>query len=177
MYEMTRATLDPYTTLGIPRGASQRQVRQAYRQLARRHHPDLHPDGEANARMQRVNQAWEILSSPERRASYDAASAARGAASAGHWAASGRAGAAWSRSTAWQGTWSSPPPAAGWHGTGTSQTDDADGPTWRGIVLAIALGMVAFVAMFAGILPFPIAGFALLVLLRGAFGRFDERGR
>jgi len=176
MCEMTRTTLDPYTTLGVPRDASQRQVQQAYRQLARRHHPDLHAGTEANARMQRVNQAWEILSSPARRASYDAASTAPGPASAGHWAASRRAAAAGTRSTTWQGTWSSPPPAAGWYGAGASRTGDADGPTWRGIVLAIALGLVAFVALFAGILPFPIAGIALLVLLRGAFGRFDERG-
>jgi len=67
---MNRTTLDPYATLGVPRGASDRQVQQAYRRLARRYHPDLHPDAEATERMQRVNQAWEILSSSTRRASY-----------------------------------------------------------------------------------------------------------
>jgi curved DNA-binding protein CbpA len=173
---MTRTTLDPYATLGVPRGASARQLQQAYRRLARRYHPDLHPDAEATERMQRLNQAWEILSSPARRASFDAESASRGSAGGGHWSTSRRPMS--SASTAWNGTWASPPPAARtYYSAGSRPYHDSDGPGWAGAVLIVAIGLVAFVALFAGILPFPLAGIALLVLVRGVFGRFDEGGR
>jgi len=175
---MTRATLDPYATLDVPRGASARQVQQAYRRLARRYHPDLHPDAEATERMQRVNQAWEILSSPTRRASYDAESASRRSAGGGHWSASRRTGPMSPPPATWRGPWASPPPAAPTYSSaGSRPYDDGDGPGWRGVVLMVAIGLVAFVALFAGILPFPLAGIALLVLVRGLFGRFDEGGR
>ena len=71
---MGGTNLEPYATLGIPRGASDRQVRDAYRRLAKRHHPDLQPEGETDDRMRRINQAWEILSDPTLRARYDEAS-------------------------------------------------------------------------------------------------------
>jgi curved DNA-binding protein CbpA len=175
---MIRTTRDPYATLGVPRGAGERQVQQAYRRLAKRYHPDLHPDAETTERMQRVNQAWEILSSPTRRASYDAESASRGSASGGHWSASRRSGPMSSASTTWNGTWASPPPAARTYSSaGSRPYDDGDGPGWTGVVLMVAIGLVAFVALFAGILPFPLAGIALLVLVRGVFGRVDEDGR
>lgn len=175
---MTRTTLDPYATLGVPRGASARQVQQAYRRLARRYHPDLHPDAETTERMQRLNQAWEILSSPTRRATYDAESASRGSAGGGHWSASRRSGPMSSASTTWNGTWSSPPPAARTYSSaGSTSYNDGDGPGWRGVVLMIAIGLVALVALFAGILPFPLAGIALFVLVRGFFGRINEIGR
>ena len=175
---MNRTTLDPYATLGVPRGASARQVQQAYRRLARRYHPDLHPDAEATKRMQRLNQAWEILSSPARRASYDAESASRGSGGGGHWSASRRSGPMSSASTTWNGTWASPPPAARTYSSaGSRPCDDGDGPGWAGAVLMVAIGLVAFVALLAGILPFPLAGIALLVLVRGLFGRFEMGGR
>lgn len=174
---MTRATLDPYATLGVPRGASERQVRQAYRRLAKRYHPDLYPDAETTERMQRVNQAWEILSSPTRRASYDAESASRESAGGRHWSASRRSGPMSSASTTWNGTWASPPAAGTYSSAGSRRYDDGDGPGWAGLMLMVAIGLVAFVALFAGILPFPLAGIALLVLVRGVFGRFDEGGR
>jgi curved DNA-binding protein CbpA len=175
---MTRTTLDPCATLGVPRGASARQVRQAYRRLARRYHPDLHPDAEATERMQRINQAWESLSSPTRLASYDAESASRGSARGGHWSASRRNGPMDSASTTWNGTWASPPPAARTYSSaGSRPYDDRDGPGWAGVVLMVAIGLVAFVALFAGILPFPLAGIALLILVRGLFGRFEMGGR
>src|SRR5947199_10228481 len=126
---MNRTTLDPYATLGVPRGAGERQVRQAHRLLAKRYHPDLHPDAETTERMQRVNQAWEILSSPTRRASYDAESVSRGSAGGGHWSASRRSGPMGSASTAWHGTWASPPPAARAYSSGRSRPhDDGDDP-------------------------------------------------
>jgi curved DNA-binding protein CbpA len=175
---MIRTTLDPYATLAVPRGASERQVQQAYRRLAKRYHPDLHPDAETTERMQRVNRAWEILSSPARRASYDAESASRGSAGGGHWSPSRRSGPMSSASTTWHGTWASPPPAARTYSSaGSRPYDDGDGLGWAGVVLMIAIGLVAFVALLSGILPFPLAGIALLVLVRGVFGRFDEGGR
>jgi curved DNA-binding protein CbpA len=175
---MNRTTLDPYATLGVPRGASQRQVQQAYRRLARRYHPDLHPDAETTERMQRVNQAWEILSSPTRRASYDADSWSRGSAGGGHWSASRRSGPMSSASTMWDGARASPPPAARTYSSAASRSYDAgDGPGWAGVVLMVAISLLALVALFAGILPFPLAGIALLVLVRGLFGRFEVSGR
>ena len=62
---------DPYTTLGVPRTASQAQVREAYRRKAKQFHPDLVSDAQATERMQRINQAWQALSSPAARARYD----------------------------------------------------------------------------------------------------------
>lgn len=175
---MNRATFDPYATLGVPRGATDRQVQQAYRQLAKRYHPDLNPDAEASARMQRVNRAWGILSSRARRARYDAESAARTSAGAGHWSASRRSGRTSSASTAWRGPWASPSPMARTHSSARSDPydDEADGRRWPRVVLMVAVGLVAFVALFAGVLPFPVVGIALLVLVRGAVGRFDEDG-
>jgi curved DNA-binding protein CbpA len=175
---MTRSTLDPYATLGVPRRASAWQVRQAYRRLAKRYHPDLYPDAETTERMQRVNQAWEILSSPARRASYDAESASRGSAGGGHWSASRRSGPMSSAATTWNGTRASPPPAARTYSSaGSRPSDDGDDPGWAGAVLMVAIGLFAFGALFAGILPFPLAGIALLFIMRAVFGPFDEGGR
>ena len=64
-----------YSVLGVPDGAEPATVRRAYLQLAREHHPDLHPDGaprsRAERRMQEVNEAWAVLSDPDRRLAYD----------------------------------------------------------------------------------------------------------
>lgn len=62
-------SLTHYDALQLPRGASVDDVRAAFRRLAREHHPDrAGADGEA---MVRVNQAYEVLSDPDRRARYD----------------------------------------------------------------------------------------------------------
>lgn len=88
---MTRNVTDPYAVLGVPPNASAEQVARAFRRLAKRHHPDLHPDAVAAAaaagRMRRLNEAWRILSNPVRRARYDA-SRWTGGAAAPHWAGS-----------------------------------------------------------------------------------------
>ena len=52
---------DPYEVLGLRRGASPREIRAAYRTLARRHHPDLTADPESAARIIELNVAWESL--------------------------------------------------------------------------------------------------------------------
>lgn len=59
-----------YEVLGVRRDAAAAEVRRAYLDLARRHHPDQGSGGDA-ARMAEVNAAWEVLGDPRRRAHYD----------------------------------------------------------------------------------------------------------
>jgi len=85
-----RPRLDPYAVLGVPRGATPLQVARAHRQLAKRYHPDLHPDEDVSERMRRINEAWHLLSSPVLRAAYDLDHPAAGTPTAGHWSATRR---------------------------------------------------------------------------------------
>jgi molecular chaperone DnaJ len=63
---------DYYQILGISRNASEKEIKQAYRRLARKHHPDLNPgDKSAEARFKEMNAAYEVLSNPEKRKKYD----------------------------------------------------------------------------------------------------------
>jgi DnaJ-class molecular chaperone len=63
---------DPYEILGLRRDADEAAIKAAYRKLAKRHHPDLHPgDAKAAERFQELNNANDILSDPERRARFD----------------------------------------------------------------------------------------------------------
>ncbi len=61
-----------YELLGIEKGASPEAIRKAYRQKARRHHPDLSSEPNAHETMARINEAFKTLSEPDRRAEYDA---------------------------------------------------------------------------------------------------------
>jgi DnaJ-class molecular chaperone len=66
------AKKDYYQTLGVSRNASEKEIKQAYRRLARKHHPDLNPgDKSAEARFKEINAAHEVLSNPEKRKKYD----------------------------------------------------------------------------------------------------------
>jgi curved DNA-binding protein CbpA len=78
---------DPYVVLGVTRDATTRQIAAAHRRLAKSYHPDLHDGGpEAAVRMREINEAWEVLSSPERRAAWDLEHPWSGtAASTSHW--------------------------------------------------------------------------------------------
>ncbi len=63
---------DPYEVLGVPRDATPEAIKQAYRKLARQHHPDLNPGKpEAEARFKAAASANELLSDPEKRARFD----------------------------------------------------------------------------------------------------------
>jgi hypothetical protein len=84
-----RSALNPYAVLGVSRDATALQVARAHRRLAKRHHPDLHEGAAEEAqRMRRINEAWAILSNPDRRADYDRANPSAGTPSGGHWGAS-----------------------------------------------------------------------------------------
>lgn len=64
--------IDYYKILGIDKGASEEDIKKAYRKLARKLHPDLNPnDKEAHQKFQQINEANEVLSDPEKRKKYD----------------------------------------------------------------------------------------------------------
>ena len=63
---------DYYRILGVNRNASEREVKQAYRKLARKYHPDVNPgDKSAEAKFKQINEAYEVLSDKEKRGKYD----------------------------------------------------------------------------------------------------------
>ena len=63
---------DYYATLGVAKSASEKEIKQAFRKLARKFHPDVNPgDKAAEARFKEINEAHEVLSDPEKRRKYD----------------------------------------------------------------------------------------------------------
>jgi DnaJ-class molecular chaperone len=63
---------DYYKTLGVPRTATEKEIKAAYRKLARKHHPDVNKnDAKAEARFKEINEANEVLSDPAKRQRYD----------------------------------------------------------------------------------------------------------
>jgi curved DNA-binding protein CbpA len=140
---------DPYATLGIPHDATARQVREAYRRLAMRYHPDRHPDEQTSERMQRVNEAWHVLSSPLRRRRYDAGNPP---------------GATQYQAPRYTET----PPVERTQPLG-------EGPGLASAIGIIAVAWLALGTIFLGFLPAPIIGLALLAAARLVLGGILRR--
>ena len=62
---------DYYKVMGVARDATEAQIKQAYRKLARKYHPDVSKEKDAEARFKEVGEAYEVLKNPEKRAAYD----------------------------------------------------------------------------------------------------------
>lgn len=63
---------DYYKTLGVDKNATEKEIKSAYRKLARKHHPDVNPgDSQAEERFKEINEAYEVLGDSEKRAKYD----------------------------------------------------------------------------------------------------------
>ncbi|MDQ7980683.1 DnaJ C-terminal domain-containing protein [Paraburkholderia sp. SARCC-3016] len=62
---------DYYATLGVERTAAQEDIKRAYRKLARKYHPDVSKDADAEDRFKELGEAYEVLKDPEKRAAYD----------------------------------------------------------------------------------------------------------
>ena len=62
---------DYYKVMGVARDATEAQIKKAYRRLARKYHPDVSKEPDAEARFKEVGEAYEVLRSPEKRAAYD----------------------------------------------------------------------------------------------------------
>jgi curved DNA-binding protein len=63
---------DYYSTLGVAKTSTEKEIKQAYRKLARKHHPDVNPgDKSAEIRFKEINEAYEVLGDPAKRKKYD----------------------------------------------------------------------------------------------------------
>lgn len=63
---------DYYATLGVPKTATEKEIKQAYRKLARKHHPDVNPnDKSAESKFKEINEAYEVVGDPVKRKKYD----------------------------------------------------------------------------------------------------------
>src|SRR5204863_7541312 len=63
---------DYYSTLGVAKTANAKELKQAFRKLARKHHPDVNPgDKSAESKFKEINEAYEVLGDPPKRKKYD----------------------------------------------------------------------------------------------------------
>lgn len=63
---------DYYAVMGVPRSATEAEIKKAYRKLSRKFHPDLNKEADAEARFKEIGEAWQVLKDPEKRAAFDA---------------------------------------------------------------------------------------------------------
>jgi curved DNA-binding protein CbpA len=64
--------IDYYKVLGVSKNATDKEIKKAYKKLARKYHPDLNPDNKvAEEKFKKINEANEVLSNPENRKKYD----------------------------------------------------------------------------------------------------------
>ena len=62
---------DYYEVLGLSKGASDQDIKKAYRSLAKKYHPDINKDAGAEEKFKEINEAYEVLSDSQKRATYD----------------------------------------------------------------------------------------------------------
>ncbi len=86
----TPAYKDYYQTLGVSRTASEKEIKSAYRRLARQYHPDVNKDPKATDRFKLINEAYEVLSDAKKRTKYDFGGEAGGFSSFGFEGGRGR---------------------------------------------------------------------------------------
>ncbi|MFI5262598.1 MAG: DnaJ domain-containing protein, partial [Candidatus Limnocylindrales bacterium] len=68
---MATTQRDYYEILGVPRGATDDEVKKAFRKLAQQWHPDVNTTAAAAERFKEINEAYQVLSDPQRRQAYD----------------------------------------------------------------------------------------------------------
>ena len=62
---------DFYQILGVPRSADAKEIKSAYRKLAKQYHPDANPGEDTTEKFQEINRAYEVLNNPDMKQKYD----------------------------------------------------------------------------------------------------------